>query len=248
MSGVIRIERPEPGVGVVVMEDRASRNTFSRAFVEGIRSVFAEIARDTSLRVIVVRGYENYFCCGGTKNELLTLTEGHLQFTDGMFFDLLLACHLPVISAMQGHALGGGLSFGAFGDMLVMAEESIYSANFMRYGFTPGMGATYILPRKFGELLGAEMLFSAGGYHGGELRARGAGARIVTREKVVPTAMSLACELADKPRVSLIELKKQLAGPIRQALPLIVKQELAMHKVTFAQPEVRERIETLFGN
>ena len=134
------------------------------------------------------------------------------------------------------------------GDMLVMAEEAIYSANFMRYGFTPGMGATYILPLKFGEVLGAEMLFSANGYHGGELRERGAGARVVPRDKVVPTAMGLARELADKPRVALIELKKRLARPVREALPRVVEQELAMHKVTFAQPEVRERIETLFGN
>ncbi|WP_421845174.1 polyketide synthase [Mycobacterium sp.] len=248
MSDVIRLERPEPGIGVVVMEDRNSRNTFSREFVEGIRRVFAEISKDSSLRAVVIHGYDSYFCCGGTKNELLTLTKGNVKFTDGMFFDLLLTCHLPVISAIQGHAIGGGLAFGAFGDILVMAEESIYSANFMRYGFTPGMGATYILARKFGELIAAEMLYSANGYHGGELRERGVNARIMPREKVIPTALALARELADKPRVALIELKKQLAGPIREVLPSVVERELAMHEVTFTQPEVRERIETFFGN
>lgn len=248
MSVVIHLQRPGAGIGVVILEDRASRNTFSRYFVEGLRNVFAEVARDTSLRVIVVHGYDNYFCCGGTKDELLTITDGKLQFTDANFFDLLLQCDLPVIAAMQGHALGGGLAFGAFADLLVMAEEAIYSANFMRYGFTPGMGATYIIPRKFGDVLGGEMLYGALSYHGGELRQRGAGARIVTRDKVISSALTLAQELADKPRVALLELKRHLSAPIRQVLPEIIERELAMHKVTFAQPEVRERIETLFGN
>jgi polyketide biosynthesis enoyl-CoA hydratase PksI len=248
MSKVIHLQRLDSGIGVVILEDRASRNTFSRSFVEGLRNVFAEVALDTSLRVIVVHGYDNYFCCGGTKEELLTITDGKLQFTDANFFDLLLQCEIPVIAAMQGHALGGGLAFGAFADLLVMAQEAIYSANFMRYGFTPGMGATYIIPRKFGEVLGTEMLYGALSYHGGELRQRGAGAQIVTRDKVVSSALTLAHELADKPRVALLELKRHLAAPIRQALPEIVERELAMHKVTFAQAEVRQRIETLFGN
>ncbi|MBV8706566.1 MAG: enoyl-CoA hydratase/isomerase family protein [Acidobacteriaceae bacterium] len=248
MNSVIHLQRLSPGIGIVKLEDRVSRNTFSRAFVEGLCNVFAEIARDTSLRVIVVQGYDSYFCCGGTKEELLTITEGKLQFTDSNFFDLLIQCELPVIAAMQGHALGGGLAFGAFADILVMAEEAIYSANFMRYGFTPGMGATYIIPRKFGETLGSEMLFTALGYHGGELRQRGAGARIVSRDQVATTALSIARELADKPRATLLQLKQHLAAPIREALPKVVERELAMHRITFAQPEVRERIETLFGN
>jgi polyketide biosynthesis enoyl-CoA hydratase PksI len=248
MNSVIRLERPESGIGVVIMEDRASRNTFSREFVEDIRSVFAEIAGDNSLRTIVIHGYDSYFCCGGTKDELLTITEGKLQFTDSRFFDLLLECELPVIAAMQGHALGGGLAFGAFADMLVLAEEAIYSANFMRYGFTPGMGASYIIPHKFGELLGAEMLYTALGYHGGELRQRGISARVVAREKVIATAMGMARELADKPRVALVELKRHLASPLREALTKVVERELAMHRITFANPEVRGRIETMFGN
>ena len=83
-----------------------------------------------------------------------------------------------MISAMQGHALGGGLAFGCFADIIVMGVECIYSANFMKYGFTPGMGATYIIPRKFGEVLGTEMLLTAKNYYGSELKERGASAKI----------------------------------------------------------------------
>jgi polyketide biosynthesis enoyl-CoA hydratase PksI len=249
VSQVIHLRRSAEGrIGVVALEDHVSRNTFSRPFVEGVQQVFAEIAADPQLKVIVVHGFGNYFCCGGTKEELIGITDGHLQFTDADFFDLILRCELPVISAMQGHALGGGLAFGCFADMLVLATESLYSANFMRYGFTPGMGATYIIPRRFGECLGNEMLFVAGSYHGGELRDRGATMAIVPRAEVIEKALELAKELAKLPRVALTELKAHLARPIREALADVVERELAMHRVTFAQPEVRERIENLFGN
>ena len=71
---------------------------------------------------------------------------------------------------------------------------------------------------------------------------------VVKKVNVINTAMLLARELADKPRISLITLKQHLTQKIKTELPSIIEQELIMHRVTFAQLEVKERIETLFGN
>lgn len=68
---------------------------------------------------------------------------------------------IPVISAIQGHASGGGMLFGLYADVVLLAEEGVYSATFTKYGFTPGMGATYILPERFGKLLANEMMLTA---------------------------------------------------------------------------------------
>jgi polyketide biosynthesis enoyl-CoA hydratase PksI len=178
----------------------------------------------------------------------MKLHRREVDFTDFPFFRLLLDCELPTIAAMQGHAIGGGLAFGLYADIIVLAEESMYSANFMRYGFTPGMGSTYILPKKFGETLGAEMLFGAGGYHGGQLKERGVSARVVKKKDVINTALATARELAGQPLVSLKLLKKHLAQPIRDELPSWIERELAMHQITFAQAEVKDRIQKFFGN
>jgi 4-carboxy-3-alkylbut-2-enoyl-[acp] decarboxylase len=247
MNGVVKLTYPEASIALVAMEERAYRNTFSRALIEGLMTTFEQIGRNTALKVVVLHGYDTYFCCGGTKEELLNIYEGKIKFTDLSFYRLLLDCELPTISAMQGHALGGGLAFGCYADLLVMAEESMYSANFMKYGFTPGMGSTYIIPRKFGQVLGTELLFSANNYHGGVLRERGIPAKVVRKREVIDTALALARDLADKPLVSLKLLKAHLTRSIKTELPAIIEQELAMHEVSFAQPEVRERIETLFG-
>jgi polyketide biosynthesis enoyl-CoA hydratase PksI len=158
-------------------------------------------------------------------------------------YDLLIKCEVPVIAAMQGHALGGGMVFGSSADIMVMAEECIYSTNFMKYGFTPGVGATYIIPKKFGQVLGTEMLMTARNYYGGELKERGAAAKIVRKVDVIDTAMEIAQDLSAKPLISLKILKDHLTRQIRLELPDIIERELEMHRITFTQPEVTNMIE-----
>jgi len=252
MSEAVRFSR-EGAIASVSLEDREHKNTFSRSLVVELLAAFEAIAASPELKVVVVQGYDNYFCCGGTQDELLGLLESvqgeslsGVSFDDLMFFDLFLRCEIPVIAAMQGHAIGGGLALGCFADIVLMAEESIYSAVFMKYGFTPGMGATLIVPHRMGPTLGAEMLFTARNYHGLELKNRGAHARVVKRADVVQGAFEIARELADKPVLSLRLLKANLARGLRAELARTVELEREMHRQTFAQPEVRTRIERLF--
>jgi polyketide biosynthesis enoyl-CoA hydratase PksI len=245
-DSVVKLAYYGEAIAVISLEEKEHRNTFTPAFIDGLHAAFATITEISATKVVIVQGYEQYFCCGGTQEELLQIFNGELTFDQLDFFRLLLDCELPTIAAMQGHTLGGGLAFACYADLLVMAEESIYSANFMRYGFTPGMGATFIIPRRLGTTLGNEMLLTAKNYRGHELKARGASPCFAPRKAVLETAIRQAETLAEKPLTSLKILKQHLVTPIRQALPRIIEQELAMHSISFQQPEVKERIEALF--
>jgi polyketide biosynthesis enoyl-CoA hydratase PksI len=154
---------------------------------------------------------------------------------------------VPVIAAMQGHGIGGGFVLGMFADFTILARESVYTANFMKYGFTPGMGSTYILPKKLGISLAEEMMLTAGTYRGEDLQKRGVPFQVLPRESVLPQALELAATLAEKPRLSLVTLKDHLVAPLREQLPRFIEQELAMHQLTFHQPEVKQRIDAVFG-
>ncbi len=248
MEKAVELNYPAEDVAVVVMQDRQHSNTFSPELLEGLMTAFDAVAKNPRLKVVVVHGYDTIFCAGGTQEELLAIADRKVQVAGTAFYRLLLDCELPVIAAMQGHAIGGGLVFGLFADIIILAEEAIYAANFMKYGFTPGMGATLILPEKVGLNLANEMMFNARTYHGGELRARGVPFQIVKRGEVIQTALRLAGEIADKPLPSLKLLKRHMTARLVAALPRIIQQELEMHAVTFTQPEVRRRIETQFGN
>jgi polyketide biosynthesis enoyl-CoA hydratase PksI len=117
----------------------------------------------------------------------------------------------------------------------------------MKYGFTPGMGATFILPQKLGIALAQEMMLAAKTYRGEELQKRGIPFPVLPREEVMEYALDLARTVAEKPRVSLITLKDHLVASLREGLPKVIAAEVAMHEKTFHQPEVRDRIEAFFG-
>ncbi len=234
-------------IGIVEMADRESKNTFSDPIKYGLLETFEEIGKNHDIKVVVIHGYDPYFSCGGTQDELIGIFEGRLTFTNLNFYDILLRCEVPVVAAMNGHAVGGGLVLGSYADVIVMGEESVYCTNFMKYGFTPGMGATFIIPHKFGTALGSEMLMTAENYYGRVLKERGAPFHIVKKAQVMDVAMRQAKILADKPRLSLKILKDQLTQGIKAVLPQYIDQELAMHEQSFTQPEVRARIDKLFG-
>jgi polyketide biosynthesis enoyl-CoA hydratase PksI len=244
---VVTVASAGDGIAVITMHDVASRNSFTREFVRDIQAAFDAVAREPRYHVVVLTGFGHYFACGGTKDELLRLHRGEVRFADFAFFRLALDCELPVVSAMQGHAIGGGFVFGLYADLVVLGRENVYAANFMRYGFTPGLGATLIVPERLGASLGRELLFTGESYRGEDLARRGAPFPIVAREEVVDAAMTLARALAEKPRDALMILKDRWARPLRRRLKAVVAHELRMHERTVSRPEVAARIEASYG-
>ncbi len=244
------IELKELGSGIVQikMQDKTNKNTFSTELIGGLIDAFASIGMQTQYKVAILTGYDTYFSSGGTQEGLLSISEGTVKFTDRDIYSLALNCPIPVISAMQGHGIGGGFVMGMFADFVIFSRESVYTTNFMKYGFTPGMGATFILPKKLGIPLATEMMLTAKTYRGEELQKRGIPFPVLPREQVMEYALELAATLAEKPRVSLVTLKDHLVAPLREELPSVIDKEATMHEKTVHQPEVKDRIKALFGN
>lgn len=245
-QNVVEITEIDHHIVQVRMQDRDNKNTFSEELAEGLIHAFEKINANKTYKVVVLTGYENYFACGGTQESLLKIYEGTIRFTDMNIYSLALDCKIPVIAAMQGHGIGGGFVMGLFADFVILSKESIYTTNFMRYGFTPGMGATYIVQKKLGFSLAEELLFTARNYRGGDLEKRGIPFPVYPRAEVMEAAYQMAAEIADKPRASLILLKDHLTSSMREKLPGIIEKEVALHEKTFHLEEVKERIEYLF--
>lgn len=245
---VVALSEVEPFVAQVTLQDEAGKNGFSPALMEGLTRAFDEIRTRASHKAVILTGRGSAFATGGTREGLLAMQAGAVRFTDASFYSLPLECEVPVIAAMQGHAIGGGFALGLFADIVILAREAVYSANFMQYGFTPGMGATCVVPRKLGLALGEEMLLNGGRYRGEELERRGVPFAVLPRAQVQERARELARELADKPRTSLVALKAHLVAELRRELPRVIAQEAALHERTFPDPEVKQRIVERFGS
>lgn len=242
----VTLHAVEEGILQITMQDRISKNTFSAALVEGLIAAFDAVALDKRCKAVILTGYDSYFASGGTKEGLLQLSEGKSKFSDRDFYSLALHCEVPVIAAMQGHGVGGGFVLGLFSDFPVLSRESVYTTNFMKYGFTPGMGSTFVLPAKLGIALAEEMMLTARTYRGEDLQRRGVPFPVLPRQEVAAYALELARNIAEKPRVSLVTLKSHLVAGLRSGLDAVIRQEEEMHAKTFGQPEVKDRIRDYF--
>lgn len=245
----VRLEILDGCIALVRMEDRQNRNMFTEGIILGLLYAFKEIKRRESIKAIIVTGYDNVFCMGGTREQLMGIADRKSKFTDIPFlYRGFLDADVPVISAVQGHASGGGLMFALYGDIVVMAEEGVYGAVFTKYGFTPGMGATFLLKEKLGVNLATEMMFTAKSFSGAELRNRGASVIFKPASDVLSEAIAIARLLAEKPTSTLKVLKKELSGRILEQLPYYLQRETEMHEETFSNSEVRRRIERYYGS
>ena len=221
------------GVAFLRLAEQTGHNCLSDPLIAAFATRLAQVAADATIRALVIGNEGPHFCAGGTPEFIAQLRRGERTFADlGCFYRGLLECPVPVVQAVSGHAFGGGLAFALFGDVVVLAAESRYGANFLSLGFTPGMGATLIVPEKLGPDAGARLLYSGDTLSGRELAAAGARVQVVERAQVRETALGLARDFARQSRAALEELKRQLAAPLLARLAEHERRELEGHRVT----------------
>ena len=232
-SPAIETELRDNGVLVVRMADRDAKNMYSPALVRGLEEVFAHIDGCDDYRAVVLTGYDTYFACGGTRDSLLAIQQGAAKFTDTKVYQLPTSCRVPVIAAMQGHAIGGGWTLGMFADLCLFSAESRYISPYMQYGFTPGAGATLVFPNRLGLDLARDTLFTAREHTGSELRTKGLPHVCVPRAEVLPRALALADAIAARRREDAIAVKHHFSAAQLAEVEATYASELEMHDRSF---------------
>ncbi len=190
------------------------------------------------VRAVVIEGGERDFCLGATR-ETLVAPDAAEQLAH-LTHELprhILSIPVPTVAAMAGHAVGGGFALGLWADVVVLGDESLYGANFVTLGFTPGMGSTVVVEELVGAALAREMLFT-----GRLVKGRDLPLHSYPRSEVVTRARALAEEIASAPREVLLKLKQATAARRRARLEVALVEERAMHDSLFADPITRQRI------
>lgn len=245
MAERIHLAIDEAGVAVLTLDDPAERNALGEAFVEELTAKLAQLD-DERVRCCILRGADEIFCAGGHKEMLVALASGKVAASDIMVSRAVLEVPVPIIAAMEGHAVGGGLTLGLCCDIVLMAEESSYGCSFMNMGFTPGMGTTRLLSLAVGEYVAAEMMYGGKFFRGTHFVGRSQINYVLPKSKVFARAEKVARAIAEKPRASLVLLKRALSLPKRQLFEEARTSESFMHELSFAQEETRALIEEYY--
>lgn len=250
-DAVVIKETPEPGVVVLRMANTTNGNLVDTPLYEALARAFDEVNHDDSVKVLILTGTDRLFCMGGTMERLDDIASRDASCSDASIFYLgLPSIRVPVITAMTGHAHGGGLAFGLSGDIPILAEESLYAASFMNINFTPGVGSTYYFSRGFGHPLAQEMLFTGRDYSGKEIKEINPAIRVLPKAAVMPEALRIAREITRKSLRALTLFKKGQAKAIFEELPRYIQREDSMQQELFDSGHIasaRRDIRRMFG-
>jgi len=244
MNGIIKLRIDDDGIAWVKMCDEANKNTFSKKFVEDFLYTMNELESfKNSVKVMILQGLYDVFCAGADEDTLIALSRGKVVVKDVVLSERLINLEFPVIAAVEGHAIGGGLAIATCCDIVVAARESRFGAVFMSMGFTPGMGMTTLLSELVGPYVASEMMFSAKRFRVSELERMGTNINhIVTRIRVLSVVKDIARQIAEKNPKSIRLLKHALSARKKELLIKARMQEDMMHQISFNYPETMESI------
>jgi len=244
MDRRVEVHCQDNGIATLKMNDAEGKNIFSRAFIEDLLHGLDELENIHKPKVGILQGLEDVFCGGGDKQTLLDLCDGKVEMGDVLVSERFLSAPFPLIAAIEGHAVGGGLLVGLCCDMIVAAMESRYGAVFMTMGFTPGMGCTTLLAELVGPYIANEMMFTGKRFRGSELQSKNTQINyILPRKEVLAKAHDLALQISEMNIQSLYLLKHSLSARKKKLLVEARLQEDLMHRISFSNPETRRTIE-----
>ena len=189
-------------VAVITLNHDASVNALSSAMVESLKAALDAVEKG-GFRALVLTGAGRGFCSGADMKELPTRrAEGAGLVLERVFHPLfrrLRDLPAPIVTAVNGAAVGIGMSLALMGDLTVAARSSYFLLSFTRIGLVPDGGATFLLPRLIGLARARELALLAEKLPAERAHVWGLINRVVDDAQLMEEALSLAQRLADGP-------------------------------------------------
>jgi len=200
MADAARYEARD-GIGIITLDRPDNRNSMTPELLDAFARASAAARADAGLRVLVVTGTGKCFSAGadlraGLQREGRDRSPAERSYAMYEPFLSLLDVEVPVIGALNGHAIGGGFGLALVCDLRIAALEGKYGANFVALGLAPGMAISLLLPRLAGVARASELLFTGRLVDGAEAERLGIVNRAVPAAQVMDEALALARSIA----------------------------------------------------
>ena len=222
-------------IGVLTLNRPDNRNSMTPELLDAFADASAR-ARAADLRCLVVTGTGACFSGGADFKSVVQRGADHQPPSERSFamyepFLSLLDIAVPVIGALNGHAVGGGFGLALLCDLRIAARGARYGANFVKLGLAPGMAISYLLPRLIGVARAGELLYTGRLIDGDEAERIGLVHRAVAAELVLGEALTLARTIADNAPLAVRATKRA----IQRGLALTIREAAELE--AFAQAE-----------
>jgi len=212
---------------------RPPNNYFDVALIKEIATAFEALDSDPDCRALVLAAQGKSFCAGANfgsddrdGGELLSGPRpgaAHLYIEGNRLF----RTKKPIVAAVHGAAVGGGLGLAMVADFRVTCPEARFCANFTRLGFHPGFGLTVTLPAVIGPTKAAMMFYTSRRVPGIDAHAMGLADLLVPQDQVRAAALLFAAEIAENSPLGLIATRATLRGDLADRVRAATEHELA---------------------
>jgi enoyl-CoA hydratase len=245
----VRFERPDDGVLLITLDDPDRLNATDGPTHQQLSRVFRTIDDDPSVRAVVVTGAGRAFSAGGDLDWIAEQVGDYDQTLRvmreaGDIVRTMIDCDTPIVSAINGIAVGAGLAVALMADISVIDEDARLTDGHIRLGVAGGDPAVAIWPLLCGMAKAKYYLLTADFIEGREAERIGLVSTAVPADEVLDTALGIAGKLAAGPVDATRLTKRALNHWLRAALPNF-EASLAYEMLNFLGPDAAEGLAAL---
>lgn len=239
MSVHYEVEGP---IAVVTIDRPEVRNAIDGSTAKQLAESFQNFESDDALSVAVLTGADGTFCSGADlkavssdQNNLRVDLEG-----DGPLGCTRMSLSKPVIAAVEGHAVAGGLELALWADLRVAANDAVFGVYCRRWGVPLVDGGTIRLPRLIGQSHANDMILTGRGVSGQEAFNMGLANRLCSPGMALSEAQNLAQQLAEFPQLCLRSDRRSSYEQWGMSFEDALRNETVLGRETIESGETRE--------
>ena len=234
VAGVGEFVRVESADGIATIRlDRPKMNALNAQVQDEIADAAAQVSADDAVRAVIIYGGERVFAAGADIKEMSSLGFPEMAIRSAALqaaFSAVADIPKPVVAAVTGYALGGGLELALCADFRVLGESAKVGQPEILLGIIPGAGGTQRLPRLVGPARAKEIIFSGRHLAADEALAIGLADKVVPDAEVYQAARDMATQYATGPALALRAAKQA----VNKGLEVDLVTGLEIERVHFA--------------
>ncbi|KAF8141454.1 ClpP/crotonase [Boletus edulis] len=238
----VLVSRPQPGVALITLNRPKALNALNAAHFKDIASALKAADDDTSVGAMVLTGSDRAFAAGADIKEMKDKSFAEAYTSNFLAnWEVISKLNKPVIAAVSGYALGGGLELALQADILLVSPSAQLGQPEINLGVIPGGGGTQRLARLIGKSRTMELVLTGRIISADEAEKWGLVSRVVPEDiGVVNAAVQIAATIADKGRVAVAAGKEVVNAALELSLAEGLRFERRLFHSLFATKDQKE--------
>lgn len=235
------VERPSDDIAVLRINRPEVRNALNLTVRQRISAEMTRFAADPAVRCIVLTGSEKAFAAGADITEMADADPVAVMARNvQQYWRPITECPKPVIAAIEGFALGGGLELALCTDIIVAGEGSKLGLPEVKIGILPGAGGTQKLARLAGRYRASLLLMTGRMFGAQEALDMGLVSEIAPTGQALARALDIAREIAAMPPISVMQIKELVNAGVNASLDTALMLERKAFQLQFATRDQKE--------